>query len=231
MRFEEVKLAPGERLITEDGRPLDAHPYAYWPDYFVVNRAGDILTRHDYHLLPPDEREHWYKIRYAVVVNGRGDTIRREYRDGAHDFWSADTHGREINRQAPETWPDFIGVHLENEEEITATEYWELPADQRKNYRIVRFCIVRDSFGPVERIYADQELQTPKPDPVSSPDIDLGSLPKPYYEPSLVSTSSMDGAAASDSGQGTKRRYDTTLADQIRPECKLQVGVSIYKVE
>lgn len=223
MRFEEVKLAPGERLITEDGRPLDTHPYVCWPDYYVVNEAGDIMTRGDYHLLPPAERKKWRKVHYAVVVDKDNNTVRRVYRDNVHDFWFADAHGREVNRQAPETWPDFIGVHRENGEEIASTQYWELPADQRKNYQIVRFCVVMNSFGPVEKVYADQELRTPEPDSTS--------LPKPYYEPSLVSTSSMDGAAASDSGQGTKRRYDTTLADQIRPECKLQVGVNVYKVE
>lgn len=224
MTFPEVKLQPGQQLIDESGRPRQTHPFAYWPDYFVVNREGDTLIRHEYHQLPSSERKHWYKIRYAIVVDRKGDVVRREYRDGSHEFWSADTRGHEVNRQDPASWPDFIGVNIANDDEISAMEYWSLPVAQRANYRIVRFCVVTDVFGPVERVYADQEAPQSQPQPQASAWEPDDSCVRPYYEPALVSTSPLDTTPESAAGN-PPRESRTPLADQIKDEYKLHAHI------
>lgn len=54
-------------------------------------------------------------------------------------------------------WDKFIGVHKKTNREITADEYNQLSAEERKNYTRVRyFDIVDDNGDPVSRVYSDE---------------------------------------------------------------------------
>lgn len=54
-------------------------------------------------------------------------------------------------------WDKFIGVHKKTNREITAEEYTQLSADERKEYTRVRyFDIVDDNGDPVSRVYSDE---------------------------------------------------------------------------
>ena len=54
-------------------------------------------------------------------------------------------------------WDKFIGVHKKTNREITAEEYNQLSAEERKNYTRVRYFDITDDNGdPVSRVYSDE---------------------------------------------------------------------------
>lgn len=215
--YRNVVLFPGQKLISDSGRELETHSFAEWDDAIYVDPKGNEYTLADYRRLPLAWRRECHKVFYANVVDATGKTVRREYRDPAHQLenphltWYIDSIGNEISENAA-TWPDYGIFHLTTGTEITPEEYAALPSDKRDEYAELRYCYMAGEYGVGQRLYAEKDGTR------------LATLA--YFEPPLESTSPADAFLAEFEAAHCGR---TPPADQIKDPAKIGTSDHVYE--